>query len=184
MDQSTNWNQIFGSNNTYEGMLKILHSHTGISWYTRLEQRDPDSQPYLQRVPSLAFRSFRVYLNRLWLEFEIIFLIITDEGWLNRSVKSAPWYSFSDSPTLRVFCLRFLILLFANVTDFKIAVLLYRRQKTIEDGETLYKSADWQHFKSFYSHTWQQRLKPNNKLEKISWHIHSGNFFFEMATHQ
>ena len=65
MDQSTNWNQIFGSNNTYEGMLKILHSHTGISWYTRLEQRDPDSQPYLQRVPSLAFRSFRVYLNRL-----------------------------------------------------------------------------------------------------------------------
>ena len=26
MDQSTNWNQIFGSNNTYEGMLKILHS--------------------------------------------------------------------------------------------------------------------------------------------------------------
>ena len=132
MDQSTNWNQIFGSNNTYEGMLKILHLHTGISWYTRLEQRDPDSQPYLQRVPSLAFRSFRVYLNRLWFEFEIIFLIITDEGWLNRSVKSAPWYSFSDSPTLRVFCLRFPILLFANVTDFKIAVLLYRRQKLLK----------------------------------------------------
>ena len=31
MDQSTNWNQIFGSNNTYEGTLKILHSNS-ISW--------------------------------------------------------------------------------------------------------------------------------------------------------
>lgn len=66
MDQSTNWNQIFGSNNTYEGMLKILHSiQNTLVGNNQFKQRDPDSQSYLQRVPSLAFRSFRVYLNRI-----------------------------------------------------------------------------------------------------------------------
>ena len=113
MDQSTNWNQIFGSNNTYEGMLKILQSQQN-----QTSRKCSLGTTWILPTTCTEFSVLFVYLNRDWFEFEIIFLIKTDEGRLNRSVESALWYSYSDTPSLRVFCSGFLISLSANVSCY------------------------------------------------------------------